>query len=39
MGRGLTAKFQGALPHAVGESRDLGRHTREGGGVALVSTL
>ena len=26
MSGGLTAKFQGALPHAVGEIRDLGRH-------------
>ncbi len=35
LSRGLTAKFQGALPHAVGEVRDLGRHSGEGGGVAL----
>jgi hypothetical protein len=35
VGRRLTAKFQGALPHAVGEARDLGRHSGEGGGVAL----
>jgi hypothetical protein len=33
--RGLTCEFQGALPHAVGEIRDLGRHPGEGGGVAV----
>jgi hypothetical protein len=35
MSRGLTAKFQGTLPHAVGEIRDLCRHPGEGGGVAI----
>ena len=32
---GLAGEFQGALPHAVGDIRDLGRHPAEGGRVAV----
>jgi hypothetical protein len=34
-GCGLAGQFEGPLPHAIGEIRDLGRHSREGGGVAV----
>jgi hypothetical protein len=35
MSRGLAGEFQGALPHAVCDLRDLGRHPGEGGRVAV----